>query len=271
MSEDQIAEEAPLQYPLVLLHGFGFKDGKRISYWGRIPKFFKDRGCAVFYGKQESSATIEDNAALLKVRIEEILAQTGAEKVNIVAHSKGGLEARYLVSSLGMADKVASLTTVGTPHHGSGTIEKVPKFMLKIVGFFMNIWMRILGDKHPDAYRSFLSFRRDNAKIFNDNNPDSEEVYYQSYAFLMKRDILLWFPHWIIGIFEGENDGLVTTVSAQWGDFKGVVKSNSGRGISHCDEVDLRRKRFTKKSGDGVSDILEVYAEILKTLKDKGF
>lgn len=260
-----------LKYPIVLVHGFGFRDGKRLCYWGRIPKLLQDKGCQVYFGNQDSCGTTEDNALFLKVRIEEILNETGAEKVNIVAHSKGGLEARYMISSLGMGDKIASLTTVATPHRGSKTIEKVPKFVLKICGFFMNIWMRILGDKHPDAYKAYLSFRADSAEKFNESNPDCENVYYQSYAFIMRRDILLWLTHAIINRYEGENDGMVTVDSAKWGNFKGVVKSNSKRGISHCDEVDLRRRRFTKKKGEGVSDILEVYSEIAETLHNKGF
>lgn len=69
-----------LQYPVMLVHGFGFRDGKRINYWGRIPKLLEEKGCAVFYGKQDSSGTIEDNALFLKERIEEILRETGAEK-----------------------------------------------------------------------------------------------------------------------------------------------------------------------------------------------
>ncbi|MGN0818491.1 MAG: hypothetical protein ACI4L9_05935 [Candidatus Coproplasma sp.] len=170
-----------------------------------------------------------------------------------------------------MGDKIASLTTIGTPHHGSKTLDIVPKFVLKIVAFFTNIWMRIVGDKHPDAYKAYLSFRASDAEQFNKDNPDSEEVYYQSYAFSMKRDIFLWFPHLIISLFEGENDGLVTTDSAQWGNFKGVIYSNSGRGISHCDEVDLRRRAFTKRTGDGVSDILEVYSRIAEDLYSLGF
>ena len=85
-----------LKYPVMLVHGFGFRDGKRINYWGRIPKLLEEKGCAVFYGKQDSSGTIEDNALFLKERIEEILRETDAKKVNLIAHSKGGLEARYL-------------------------------------------------------------------------------------------------------------------------------------------------------------------------------
>ena len=271
MSESDISKTDYLKFPIVLVHGFGFRDGKKISYWGRIPKMFKEKGCKVFYGGQDSCGTIDGNARFLKERIEVVLKETGAEKVNVIAHSKGGLEARYLISNLGMGDKIASLTTIGTPHHGSVAIERIPKFGLKVVGFFMNIWMGLMGDKHPDAYRAYLSFRADNAAKFNADNPDSPNVYYQSYAFSMKHDILLWFTHGIINKIEGENDGLVSVKSAEWGEFKGVKRSNSKRGISHCDEVDLRRRKFTKKSGDNVSDILEVYEEILSTLKEKGF
>ncbi len=269
--DEKTGTENYLKYPVVLVHGFGFRDGKKLNYWGRIPKFLEDKGCKVFYGGQDSCATIEDNALLLKRRIEEVLEETGAEKVNIIAHSKGGLEARYLISSMKMYGVIASLTTVGTPHHGSVTIEKIPKFVLKTAGFFMNIWMRIMGDKHPNAYRAYLSFRADSAEKFNADNPDSPDVYYQSYAFAMRRDIFLWFTHLIINKLEGENDGLVSVRSAEWGEFRGVKRSNSKRGISHCDEVDMRRRRFTKKHGENVSDILEVYNEIALILKEKGF
>lgn len=269
--DERMSDEDYLKYPIVLVHGFGFRDGKKISYWGRIPEMLKDKGCKVFYGGQDSCATIEDNAQLLKERIEQVLEETCAEKVNIIAHSKGGLEARCLISTLKMDGVIASLTTISTPHRGSAAIERIPDFLLKTVGFFMNVWMRIMGDKNPDAYHAYLSFRADSAEKFNEENPDSPDVYYQSYAFSMRRDILLWFTHCIINKIEGENDGLVSVKSAEWGDFKGVKRSNSKRGISHCDEVDLRRRRFTKKSGENVSDILEVYDEILSTLKEKGF
>ena len=84
-------------------------------------------------------------------------------------------------------------------------------------------------------------------------------------------DIIMFVPYSAVYLCEGANDGLLTPESARWGDFRGVVRTNSNRGISHCDEVDLRRRRFTKKNGDGVSDILDVYGEILESLKSKGF
>src|SRR5207247_792188 len=41
------------------------------------------------------------------------------EPVHLIGHSLGGLDSRYLISCLGMAPRVLTLTTVGTPHRGS--------------------------------------------------------------------------------------------------------------------------------------------------------
>lgn len=266
-----------LKYPILFVHGMGFRDGNIINYWGRIPKVFENDGNKVFYGNQDSNGTIEDNAFVLKKRIEDIINETGAEKLNVIAHSKGGLDMRYAISSLGMGKYIASLTTVSTPHNGSKTIDKImklPKGMVKFAGKCSDIWLRVWGDKNPNAYKVFCSFSSDYAKKFNTENPDDPNVYYQSYAFAMKNsfsDFIMIIPHSIIYLVEGENDGLLTPYSAKWGDFKGTIRSNTNRGISHCDEVDLRRRKFTKKSGEGVSDILEVYGDILKELENKGF
>ena len=265
-------DEKLLKYPILLVHGMGFRDRIILNYWGRIPKMLKKRGCIVFYGKQDANGTIENNATILKRRITKILNDTHAEKINIIAHSKGGLEARYLISSLDMEDKIASLTTISTPHHGSKTIDKIlklPKWVLKIGCFFTDIIMFILGDRKPKTYKCIASLSTKSMIEFNSKNNNSKIVYYQSYAFVMNKDIFLWFPKRIINIIEGENDGLVTPTSAIWGEFKGIKRSNSKRGISHCDEVDLRRRRFTKKTGDGISDILEVYSEIADNLFEK--
>lgn len=151
---------------------------------------------------------------------------------------------------------------------------KLPKGIVKFAGKCSDIWLRVLGDKNPNAYKVFCSFSTDYAKNFNIENPNDPNVYYQSYAFTMKNsfsDFIMLIPHSIIYLVEGENDGLLTPDSAKWGDFKGIFRGSANRGISHCDEVDLRRRKFTGKSGEGVSDILEVYSDILKELKNKGF
>lgn len=266
-----------LKYPILLVHGMGFRDSEKLNYWGRIPSALEKQGCRIYYGGQDSNGTIEDNGKVLAERIQEIVDKEGVEKVNVIAHSKGGLDIRYAISSLHMAEHVASLTTMSTPHNGSLTVDRLfhlPKCIIRFVAACSDLCLRICGDKNPNAYRVFESFTTEFCRRFNEENPNAEGVYYQSFAFIMKKnfsDILMVIPHFVVKFFEGDNDGLLAPRAVQWGNFRGVYMENSRRGISHCDEVDLRRKRFTKKSGDGISDIVEFYEQVVKELGDRGF
>lgn len=49
-----------LKYPILLVHGMGYRDGKHIGYRGRIPKALEQEGCRVYFGNQDSNATISD-------------------------------------------------------------------------------------------------------------------------------------------------------------------------------------------------------------------
>jgi len=266
-----------LKYPVLLVHGMGFRDNKVINYWGRIPKELEKIGCKIYYGYQESNADIETNGLHIKKRIEDIVSETNCEKVNIIAHSKGGLDTRYAISTLGIGDKVASLTTISTPHNGSVTVDRLlnlPDFLVRFVGFSTDCCYRIIGDRNPSSYKVFHSFTTQKAKEFNIKNPDDPNVYYQSYAFVMKNcfsDIFLWFPNLVVNFFEGENDGLLTPASVRWANFKGVFRGVGNRGISHCDEVDMRRRKLSKKVGNGVSDITDIYKSIVEELSELGF
>ena len=64
------------------------------------------------------SELLGKNSGELAERIRQIVEETGCEKVNIIAHSKGGLDSRYAISECGMGKYVASLTTINTPHRG---------------------------------------------------------------------------------------------------------------------------------------------------------
>lgn len=273
-----ISDKCQTKYPIVLIHGAGFRDRKHLNYWGRIPNVLKKHGCRIFYGHQDSWATIENNAIIIKKRIEKIIEETGAEKVNLIAHSKGGLESRYLISTLDMSSKIASLTTIATPHHGSktmGVIFKLPKVLLRLVSVLANLWFRMLGDAKPDFYNVCGQFTTDFADKFNDDNPDSQDVYYQSYAAVMSNsfsDMLMLIPHFVVNLIEGENDGLVTPKSATWTNFRGVFRGSTRRGISHADEVDIRRRRISrKKSSEHINDICDVYCKIVAELKSSGY
>ena len=265
------------KYPIMMLHGLAFRDRKHSSYWRRIPEALKARGATIYYGWQDGWGTIEYNAGVLKENINNILAETGCEKMNLIAHSKGGLDARCMISSFEMGDKIASLTTISTPHRGCVTIDRLfrmPKWVFRVIAIFVNSLFRLLGDKKPDFYTASRQLGAEFMKGFNEHNPDVPGVYYQSYAGVMKKpssDILLSLPYAIVSRVEGENDGLVTVSSAEWTNFKGVLRGTTLRGISHADEIDMRRRNFTKKPSDsGVTDIREFYISVVSGLKQMG-
>lgn len=264
------------RYPIVLIHGAGFRDLKYPVYWGRIPSSLEAHGAVIYYGLQDCWASTETNAEAILKRIDEILSESGCEKVNLIAHSKGGLEARMAASSLGGGNKIASITTIATPHHGSQTIDrlmKAPKSLFNIAAFAVNNWIRVVGDKKPDFLRVCKGFTTKHMVEFNAANPDVPGIYYQSYACEMSHpfsDINLSTANLIVKLIEGANDGLVSVESAAWGENFSVLHSNSCRGISHLDAIDLRRSPFTRQEGQYVSDICDVYFEIISGLRARG-
>ena len=272
-------DEYPLKtkYPILLVHGAGFRDLKWPLYWGRIPEVLSAGGAVLYYGKQDCWAAVEENAKALKSRIRDILEETGAEKINIIAHSKGGLEARMVASSLGMGEAIASITTVGTPHRGSKTVDRImkaPDSLFNIASFAVNNWIGLIGDPKPDFYSVCQSFTTGYAERFNKENPDVPGIFYQSYAGVMKypwSDINLSTAHIVVKLIEGDNDGLVTVDSARWGQHCILLKGNAARGVSHLDEIDLRRSPFSRKDGEGIKDICRVYEDMVTDLKQRGY
>lgn len=71
-----------------------------------------------------------------------------------------------------------------------------------------------------------------------------------------------------MGLVEGENDGLVTVESAHWTGFQGVWRGAGGRGMSHTDEIDFRRRPLRGK-GHPV-DPADRYVELVSQLKEQG-
>lgn len=259
------------KYPLILVHGIGFRDLKYFNYWGRIPRELTRYGATVYYGNQEALGTIVYNAGDIRRKILEVVKETGCEKVNIIAHSKGGLDARYAISRLGMDEYTASLTTVSTPHHGCRFVDKaigLPEGLYRLVARIFDHTFSKLGDKNPDFYTATHQFSTASSREFNETVPDAKGVYYQSYASRMHdcfSDPLLWIPYSLIKPLEGDNDGLVSTESAKWGEFKTTFESRGHRGISHGDMIDLKREDYKG------FDVVECYVQIVSELAKKGY
>ena len=265
------------KYPILMIHGVGFRDLKWPLYWGRIPHALSGMGAELFYGQQDCWARTEDNARSIKARIRQILDETGSEKVNIIAHSKGGLEARMAASSLGMGGQIASITTIGTPHRGSKTIDrllKAPDSLFNLASFAVDNWIGLIGDTKPDFYAVCRDFSTEYAEKFNRDNPDVPGVFYQSFAGVMRTplsDIHLSTANLIVKMIEGDNDGLVSVESAKWGESFTLLTGRTNRGVSHYDEIDFRRAPLSsKREGDGVADICDVYRAIVNDLAERG-
>ena len=265
------------KYPIVLIHGAGFRDLRWPLYWGRIPSALERNGATVEYGLQDCWASVETNAEVIARRIDEITRKTGCGKINLIAHSKGGLDARMTASSFGCGDKIASLTTIATPHHGSKTIDRMfglPGSLWNLAAFAVDNWIRLVGDKKPDFLELCRGFTTESMVKFNRENPDVPSVFYQSFACVMGHpfsDLNLSTANAVLNRIEGPNDGLVSVESALWGENSHILRANAFRGISHLDAIDLRRSPLTRKNGGGISDICAFYIRVAEELRLRGF
>lgn len=106
------------RYPLVLVPGMlGFVRLLLYPYWYGIITALRQGGAVVFAVQVSPLHSNEVRGEQLLARIEEILRETGAEKVNLIGHSQGSLTARYAAAK--RPDQVASVTSVAGPNHGS--------------------------------------------------------------------------------------------------------------------------------------------------------
>lgn len=112
-------EYTATSYPIVLAHGVGgFEDLFGVyEYWYGIPEALEEGGAEVYVTEVSQLSSTEARGEQLLAQVEEIAAIAGAERVNLIGHSHGGLDSRYVASV--RPDLVASVTTVGTPHRGA--------------------------------------------------------------------------------------------------------------------------------------------------------
>lgn len=260
------------RYPILMVHGVFFRDSRYFNYWGRIPKELEQNGAAIYYGNHQSAASIEKSGEELAQRIRELVAELGCEKVNVIAHSKGGLDCRYALSKLDIAPYVASLTTINTPHRGclfaDCLLTKVsPKVKDRMASAY-NTTLKKLGDSDPDFLTAINQLTATRCADFNQRTSIPEGVYCQSVGSVLPKarggKFPLNFSHHIVSYYDGENDGLAGERSFPWGERYICLRPQSNRGISHGDMIDLNRQNF-----DGF-DVREFYVNLVSELKDRG-
>ena len=267
------SEICKTKYPVLMVHGVFFRDFRYLNYWGRIPKELIRNGATVYYGQQQSAAAVEDSGRELAERIRQIVKETGCEKVNIIAHSKGGLDSRAAISHCSMAPYVATLTTINTPHRGCIFAEyllgKVPEAVRQKIAAAYNAALRQVGDPNPDFLAAVADLTESACLARNGVTPDIPGVVYESVMSYCKKARHGKFPlnmtYPIVRHFDGLNDGLVSVESAKWGERFTLLEPEGKRGITHGDVVDLNRENIKG------FDVREFYVKMAADLKRRGF
>lgn len=249
------------KYPIVLVHGlFGFDSLAGVDYFYGIPHSLTKDGAAVFVAQVSATNSTEARGEQLLAQVENLLAVTGAEKVNLIGHSHGGPTARYVASV--RPDLVASVTSVGGVHKGSrvadvlrgavppgsiseGVAVKMAEGLTTLIGLLSgghNLEQDPLASLEALTTAGSLAFNRDypegvptsdcgDGQFLADNG-----VYYYSWTgsatftnVLDPTDGAMTMLGWV---FDGPSDGLVGVCSAHLGK---VIRDDYK--MNHLDEI----------------------------------
>lgn len=291
-------------YPVVLCHGFfGFDDFAGVdglAYFFNVPERLAEDGEMLVFTPAVDPFNSSDfrSDQLIDYIENEVLAVTGHEKVILIGHSQGGLDARAVASK--RPDLVASVVTVATPHQGS----RVADIALGLVddpvaADLIDALVQLLGGPLYDQVgdetsiaKALYLFSQPGIAEFNATYKDSPGVYYASItgrtdyslggqdcaadvelpwvkALQGDKDptdaLFVAFESILDGGFAGTipNDGLVRAADARWGEFWGCLPAD------HMDEVG-------QLMGDDPGllngfDHEEMFSEIVKELRKKGY
>lgn len=247
-----------LKAPIVLVHGLFGVSSIRVGgmtvfdYFAGIPKVLSSVGNRVLTPNLSPTGSVADRAQQLKDFLEQ---EAPGDGVHIFAHSMGGLDARYMISKLGMDNRVASLTTLGTPHRGTAFAD----WGVSRLRFLVQPVLDLFGI--PD--RAFYDLTRTSCEAFNKNVPDAPGVRYFSVA--ASHDCAA-YPEWSIPyniVFreEGQNDGVVSVESAKYGS---VIDVWDGDHFSLINWTG----RFRQQRAE--SAVHKRYGPLLRRLADEG-
>lgn len=115
-----VPASASAQDPILFVHGYV----ESASLWNTMIANFEKDGYPKSYLSAYSYNTSQSNkidAEEVKSRVETLLKNTGATKVDIIAHSMGSLNSRWYIKFLGGETKVDDWVSLGGPNHGTET------------------------------------------------------------------------------------------------------------------------------------------------------
>lgn len=222
---------------VVLAHGligWGAQTAARMSgrpYFNKIEQHLRSRGLRVLAPEVDGLATSSVRGAQLLEHIRKWPERLPGERVIVIGHSQGGLDARWAISRGGGDGLIHQLLTLSTPHHGTALCEHVAQPLLRGAPGALQGAIEALCV--PMELARFMS--TPSLKEFNEACPDSPDVRYLSLGGGRERLAEYWAPFMAITpvlaqLEPGPNDGLVSAASARWGEYVGTLA---------CDHVDL--------------------------------
>ncbi|MBJ8439276.1 alpha/beta fold hydrolase [Acinetobacter junii] len=252
---------AKTKYPILLAHGMaGFSAVGPLQYWNGITEDLVGNGANVFVAQQASFNSSEVRGEQLLIQAKQVLAITGAQKINLIGHSHGTQSVRYVAGLL--PNKIASVTAVGGPTKGSDVADVVYEFSKSPVGPIaapiiaagVNAFFSLvgIGSGHyyeQDALAGMYSLTTRGAAEFNQRFPDGVPTtacgtgtelvngvrYYSWSGTGVLTNVLDPFDYALAAtslLIPSENDGLVPRCSSHLGT---VIRDNYA--FNHLDEV----------------------------------
>ncbi|OXG46103.1 triacylglycerol lipase [Cryptococcus neoformans] len=267
------------KHPVVFCHGLlGFDylgpasmPPLQISHWRGIREVLESNGVEVLIARVPATSSIKDRARILADFISE---KYPGREINLIGHSMGGLDCRYLVSQIkDKSFKPISLTTISTPHRGSPFADYLIDNVIgrerlpSLLGLLETMRLPQSGDGS-----AFSALGTNSMKEFNTEVVDSEDVKYYSWGASFNPGLLDTFkwPHSIIYAKEGANDGLVSVHSAMWGEYRGTLV-----GVNHLDLVGwVNTVRYAVAGWTGKPIAFKpatFYLEVTDYLAEQGF
>lgn len=218
--------------------------GDAIRYFRNIQRALGAHGFKAYETSVGFASSVSQRAVDLQGEVNRILADGHYEKVNIIAHSMGGLDARHMILKEEMKGKVACLVTIGTPHLGTSFADwGLGALMLpdSLVGLLKSVNLDFTG---------FWDLTTASCQAFNQQAEAREagnDVVYITYAASQEWNqvFLSLQPSWkIVHEREGANDGVVSVTSQWWqaelrgpAGVKRVEQRDFGVGADHLNEL----------------------------------
>ena len=234
------------KYPVFLCHGFGAIGSLvKPSPLHDPCMLMREHGIPAFAPNVVPYASIQTRARNWVRLINQVCDEHGYEKVNVVAHSMGGLDMRHALSHLGIEHRVASLTTVATPHRGTyladlilKTPEVITEKLSDVVDWFGDsVYPREKSEVLSSVEQLCRGYIQDE---FNPENPDLEGFPYFSYSAAVGKGTnyslnpVFLFQNTQIFAQENINDSFVSVDSAKWGTHLGTVA------LSHMNQINVQ-------------------------------